>query len=224
MDAPQTQDPPDTKQRLLDAAEELFAEHGFAETSMRRLTAAAGTNLAAVNYHFGGKERLFCAVLERRLRPVNEERLRRLDAFEAQGGAPTLEQLLEAFLAPALQLLDAAEDGPRRVPRLLARVNLTEAPWAGDFRRMFDRVVARFQPALQRALPNLAPATLFWRMYFVIGAMVMTLSDPKRVCLMSDGRCVIEGTDETLRQLVAFAAGGLRAEDAAAARGREERA
>ena len=65
-----------TKDRILDAAESLFMEHGFEATSLRSITAAAGVNLAAVNYHFGSKEELFQAVLTRRLDPMNQERAR----------------------------------------------------------------------------------------------------------------------------------------------------
>src|SRR5438067_208004 len=81
-----------TKSRILDAAERLFLEHGFEATSLRQLTAAAGVNLAAVNYHFGSKEELFQAVLTRRLDPVNQERIDLLTKLEREAGlkAPPL--------------------------------------------------------------------------------------------------------------------------------------
>ena len=64
----------DTKQKLLDVAEHLFAVRGYHNTSLRMITAAAEVNLAAVNYHFGGKEGLLAAVFSRRLLPLNELR------------------------------------------------------------------------------------------------------------------------------------------------------
>src|SRR5215831_15729480 len=73
-----------TKNRILDAAEALFMEHGFEATSLRQITAAAGVNLAAVHYHFGGKEELFEAVLTRRLDPMNQERVALLTRFESE--------------------------------------------------------------------------------------------------------------------------------------------
>ena len=79
----------DTKSRILDAAEELFMEHGFEATSLRLITTAANVNLAAVNYHFGSKEELFQAVLTRRLDPMNRDRMQLLTAYEAaSGGSP----------------------------------------------------------------------------------------------------------------------------------------
>src|SRR5512142_2236986 len=95
-----------TKVRILDAAEQLFMEHGFEATSLRQLTSAAGVNLAAVNYHFGTKEELFQAVLTRRLDPMNQERIERLERLEREaGGKPiTCEKILFAMLIPALRI------------------------------------------------------------------------------------------------------------------------
>ena len=91
----------DTKQHILDTAEQLFAERGYAATSLRAVTQAAGVNLAAVNYHFGSKTGLLFAVVERRVNPVNAERLRLLDTLESGPEPPELEAVLRAFIAPA---------------------------------------------------------------------------------------------------------------------------
>ena len=71
---------PDTKQRILDSAERLFAEYGFAGVSLRTIIADAKVNLAAIHYHYRSKEALFDAVILRRLEPINRERLELLDA------------------------------------------------------------------------------------------------------------------------------------------------
>src|SRR5262252_5809342 len=83
-----------TKDRILDAAEALFMEHGFEATSLRSITAAAGVNLAAVNYHFGSKEELFQAVLTRRLDPMNQERIELLEALEREPKPPSCEKVI----------------------------------------------------------------------------------------------------------------------------------
>ena len=80
----------DTRDRLLDTAERLFAERGVDATSLRHITTEAEANLASVNYHFGSKEALFRQIFARRIGPINEERLRLLDACEANN-PPTLE-------------------------------------------------------------------------------------------------------------------------------------
>src|SRR5437764_13750276 len=103
--------PAATKQRILDTAESLFMEHGFEATSLRSITAAAGVNLAAVNYHFGSKEELFQSVLTRRLDPMNHARLSLLTRLEAAAAPPPLScaEILEAHGVPALTLARAPE-------------------------------------------------------------------------------------------------------------------
>src|SRR5229473_1958066 len=89
--------PLDTKTRILNAAEKLFGKNGFDATSLRDITAEAQVNLAAVNYHFQSKDSLIDSVIERRIEPVNQRRIQMLDTV---GPSPTLEQILEAFMAP----------------------------------------------------------------------------------------------------------------------------
>ena len=102
-----------TRRRILDTAERQFALHGFAGTSLRGITREAGVNVAAIHYHYGSKERLLRATMERIVAPVNAERLRLLDeAIAAAGGAPTVEAILSAFLCPDLLLIrDLGERG-----------------------------------------------------------------------------------------------------------------
>src|SRR5690349_3437031 len=94
----------DTRESLLGAAESLVSEHGIQAASLRQITQQAGANLAAVNYHFGSKDGLVRAVFSRRLRPMNEERHRRLELVDLEAG-DALEQVLRAFLEPLLRLL-----------------------------------------------------------------------------------------------------------------------
>src|SRR5215213_4334584 len=93
----------ETRTRILDAAEELFMLHGFEGTSMRVLTAAAGVNLAAVNYHFGSKDALIEALFRRRLDPMNGARVAELERLEtaARGRALAQEQIIRAFIGPS---------------------------------------------------------------------------------------------------------------------------
>src|SRR5213595_3553615 len=120
-----------TKDRILDAAESLFMEHGFEATSLRSITAAADVNLAAVNYHFGSKEELFQAVLTRRLDPMNQARVALLDRFEGEAGdAPvSCERILSALLTPALALSRDPERGGKNFLRVLGRAYADPAPF-----------------------------------------------------------------------------------------------
>src|SRR4029453_3762817 len=89
----------ETRTRILDAAEELFMQHGFEGTSMRQLTAKAGANLAAVNYHFGSKDALMGAVFRRRLDPMNAGRIAELERLEKEAAGRPLspEAIIHAF-------------------------------------------------------------------------------------------------------------------------------
>jgi AcrR family transcriptional regulator len=203
-----------TKERILDAAEQLFAEHGFAATSLRMITAAARVNLAAVNYHFHSKEALIRAVFDRRLGPVNQERLQLLEACEARAGRrpPPLEEVLEAFFGPALRLGRGLARRGIDFQRLMGRMySETGEQFRSLLQEQFTEVAVRFRAALRRALRRLPPAELYWRMHFGIGAMAHTLAGVEYLQFVSEGRCDPSDVEGTVRRLVTFLSAGLRA-------------
>ena len=114
-----------TKERILDTAERLFAAQGYAATSLRGIIAEAGVNLAAVHYHFHSKEALLEAVILRRSVPANHERLALLDRFEKEAGGnpPPLEKVIEAFVAPTLQMSRDPQSGSMVFMKLLGRLH-----------------------------------------------------------------------------------------------------
>lgn len=169
----------DTKQKILDAAEHLFAREGFHCTSLRRITGTAGVNLAAVNYHFGSKEALLEEVLRRRLDPLNRERNVRLEAVreDARQKAlpPTVADALRAFLEPTMALRDPAS-GASDFVVLVGRGLANPGGAVGEcFLRMMHETALRLYQLLCAALPDTAPEVVFWRMQFAIGAMSHTL-------------------------------------------------
>ncbi len=201
-----------TKERLLDAAERLFADQGFAATSLRDLTAAADANLAAVNYHFGSKDALLEAVFEHRLGPVNRARLELLDGFEAEHGndAVALERILWANLSPPFRKLHDERDPGSNFMRLVARLNVDPNHHIHEvFLRQFETVRQRFLAALERTLPHLDRTEVERRMHYVLGSMMHTFCWSQAVhCLCSVAPP--EG-DQVLRSLIGFAAAGMRA-------------
>jgi len=200
-----------TRDRILDAAEHLFASRGFSGVSLRAIIKEAGVNTAAVHYYFGSKEGLVMAVLERRAAPVNHARLARLDEIEARhpGGALPVEEVVAAFLRPAVDLYRAAAERPW-LPRLMGRA-LTEAD--RDVRaiifRIFDEVFERFARAFARALPGLSRKELEMRMQFMIGAMVFCVAFSD-VPLDIEDNAEVGDLDRRMQQLVAFIAAGMR--------------
>jgi len=202
-----------TKERILDAAEVLFAEQGFAGTSLRAITTAAGANLAAVNYHFGSKESLIDAVFSRRIDPINRERLEWLDRLEAAGEA-SLEQILEAFLAPPLRVSQDPLDGAslQHVAQMIGHA--TSRP---DSRikellmHQFETILERFTAALAKQLPELDPAQLLWRFLFMVGSMAHTMAISRDIKLFTQGLCDPHGVEGLIRSMVPFVAAGFRA-------------
>lgn len=204
-----------TKTRILDAAEELFMEHGFEATSLRLITTAAGVNLAAANYHFGSKEELFQAVLTRRLDPMNRQRMDLLDRFEqaAQGTPLSCDKILSAMFIPALKLARDQETGGKNFLRLLGRAYADPAPFIRDFlSQQYRDMIGRFRTAFAAALPHLAKDELSWRLHFVLGALSYTLAGTDALKMIAQYQPDEADNDELLlSRLAPFLAAGLMA-------------
>lgn len=175
----------DTKTRILDAAEELFVEVGYDGMSLRQITSAAEVNLAAVNYHFGGKDPLTHAMLARRLDRLNQERLTALDAYQAAHGARiTTEHVLIAMFAPALRMSHADATGGRRFLRFLGRAYTDVSPVVQGFiATHYTATLTRFFTAFQQTLPHLPREELGFRLHFAMGALssILAGSNPNRL-------------------------------------------
>ncbi len=199
-----------TKDRILDAAEHLFADAGFAVTSLRDITRDAGVNLASVNYHFGSKEALLAAVLARRFAPINELRLQRLDEIGRTSGesGPELEDVLRAFIAPPFEMRIADGAGGRRVIRLLGRVHVeTNDEFREAFATQFTPMFSRFLPAFQRALPDIDPTEIAARTWFLVGSMAHTMMWGE----MAGPTNTSPDPGELMESLIQFGAAGLSA-------------
>ncbi|WP_395107606.1 TetR/AcrR family transcriptional regulator [Actinomadura sp. SCN-SB] len=171
-----------TKERILDAAESLFGERGFAGTSLRALTDAAGVNVASVNYHFGSKEGLLRAVVQRAMASVNADRERMLDQLEAGGDEPTVEELVRAFVTTGASLVARHGERERQVARFIGRVMCEPEP---EVRRLFAAEVGpvegRYAQVLAKALPHLTAEEVAFRYQAMVGLIALhqsgTLAD-----------------------------------------------
>jgi len=200
----------DTRTAILEAAEAVFAEVGFARASIRRIIRRAGVNLAAVHYHFGSKEGLVEAVIQRRVAPINARRLELLAALERahpRGRLP-LKPVLDAFLRP---MHEAHEGGqvPDRLRRLYGRlIGEADESWGGLLERQFGTVLRRFTTALARALPGVPEPVLVQRLFYTIGAAAHGLFKPPGFRPLARS---LPGADAGFEDLLNYAAAGLRA-------------
>ncbi len=172
----------ETRTKILDTAERLFAVDGFASTSLRAITREAKVNLAAVNYHFGSKSRLIEEVLSRLATPLNKERLRLLDEAEARAGdgPPKLDAVLAAFFGPPIRTRTDPRYADNLLVRLLGRAHADPREEVQQvLRRLFSEPFLRFGAALRRCLPHLAAEEIFWRMHFGVGGMVFSIAIPE---------------------------------------------
>jgi AcrR family transcriptional regulator len=205
---------PCRRDRILDAAEETFAEFGFAGASLRHMVQEANVNLATVYYYFGSKGGLMEAVLKRRFGPLREEHLGLLRQFQqaAPGRALPVEQILEAMLLPPLRL--AATESTRRqaVTRLIGRIVTEPDPQTQEIlRRQRAPVRGAFLEALTASLPGVSPTILRWRMELVWGALAFILVHPQRLAAETPGTGVPLDVGRVLAEMIRFFLPGFRA-------------
>jgi AcrR family transcriptional regulator len=187
----------DTRQKILDSAEQLIAEQGYTATSLRQIIGSAGVNLAAIHYHFGSKDQLLYQLVMRKAGPVNEKRVELLDRYAAEsGGAPlSIEQILDAFFAP---MVETADENPQFV-RVMGRI-VVEGLLPSILQNAFQPMFGRFVAALRQATPELSDEEFQWRIHFMLGVMAHTM-------VGAPGG----NFGERIGRLVRFLAGGFRA-------------
>jgi len=208
----------ETTDRILDAAERLFMEHGYDGASMRMLTTAAGVNLAAINYHFGSKEGLLQAVFKRRLVWLNGERLRILDELERSANGQPLRpsQILEAFFGTLIAMGEKEELGGMVFLRLIGRTLTEPAGFIRDFfAGEYQKVVERYKEALYKALPDVPRDEIAWRFQFMLGAMSYAIADTDALQILGGMAPAHDGDAIYARRLrerlMPFLLAGLRA-------------
>lgn len=203
----------DIRRTIMDVAEILFAEDGYKRVGLRQLTSAAGVNVAAVNYYFGGKLGLLEAVFRRRAEPINAERKARFARYRAAIGAsrPDVEPILAAFIEPTLRAGHLG-DGGHTYRLLTGRMSTNPDP---EVRKVlfeiFDEVGHEFAELLRAALPDLTEEDFYWRLACVIGSMQYVLADNGRIQVLAGPGFSMANVDQALQYLIPFLAAGLKA-------------
>lgn len=202
----------ETRERILDVAEQAFSRHGFDGVTLRTVAKAAGVDTALLHYYFDSKKGLFDAVFLRRAEILNQDRMEALDRYEAEAGDKvTVEGAVAAFLNPVLERCANAGPGWRAYFALIGVVNNTPV-WGGEtMTRYFDPVIHRLISVVRKALPKAREEDLFWSYHMLSGSLTLTLAETGRIDTLSSGLCRSEDIAAVTPRMIAYAAAGFRA-------------
>jgi AcrR family transcriptional regulator len=198
-----------TKALVFNAAERLFAVHGFQKVSVRDITAEAGVNLASVNYHFGSKDALLFEIFRKRTAELNRARARMLhEANDRYQGKPPVRAILEALIAPPVRWGDP-KAGRRISAQFLIRSRGEGTEEMREALRSDVSHLRRFADALLMARPDLPPEEIYWRMHFVLGMIHNNrFAEFDRLHTLSEGLTREEDAETLIRRMVDFAEAG----------------
>lgn len=201
-----------TKDKILNAAEALFAEHGFEQTSLRQITAEADVNLASVNYHFGSKKALIQAVIARYASVFMPALEAKLTPFEQQTTISSL-AIFNCFREPLSRLNEVRKHG---AAIYLSLLGYAYAEIQGHLRKFmlheYGAVVLKLVTLLHRANPQLSDEEIFWRLHFVLGSTVFSQvsSQALQEIAAADFHSQVSAED-IIEKLIPFIAGGMDA-------------
>lgn len=199
----------EAREKILDAAEQLFSRNGFHGVTIKEVAQLAGVDAALLHYYFVNKPTLFDAVFERRAEIANQVRFDAMERYVREAGdARTVEGLINAFLGPIFELVIEGGDGWRSYGALVAQVNNSPELGGGIMRTHFDPVAKELVRLLHQLMPDATEEDLYWGYHFLSGAFTYSLAQTGRVDRLSDGLCC--STDmQAINQRMAplFAAG-----------------
>src|ERR1700716_2670779 len=197
-----------TRAAILNSAERLYADRGFADVTLRDIVAAADVNLAAVNYHFGSKDELIAELFVTRSLATNRERLNELKAAEAAGGGrANIDSILRALVGPTLRGCLGRERSA--AARFMIRASIESVP---PIRRIRNREIdhlRKFVAAMRRSLPGQGDVELYWGLHFALAMAQQTVRDSERLTKLSEGKCDVDDVEGLIARVVDVAVMGL---------------
>ena len=193
-----------TRTAILSAAERLYADRGFADVTLRDIVAAAGVNLAAVNYHFGSKDELIAELFVTRSLATNRERLNELKAAEEKGGGrASIDAIMRALVGPTLRGCLGPDREGSTAARFMIRASIESVP---PIRRIKNREVdhlRKFAAAMRRALPTRDDSELYWGLHFALAMSHHTIREKERLAKLSEGKCDLNDVAGIVDRVVA---------------------
>jgi AcrR family transcriptional regulator len=211
----------ETCERILDAAEHLFARRGYRGVSLRAITDRASVPLALVGYHFSSKAGLFEALFERRMEDINADRRARLEAILVAAGdkPPPLDDVVDVLIGPLVRASHDPARGGVDFARLINDLLNTadQERVLPLIERYFDAMARPFIAALRRALPERSEADIQWAYHFASGALAHSIANVGRLARLSGGVCRAGDGEEHLARLRRYLIAGFSSPTDAAA-------
>ena len=201
------------RDRILDVAEALFAQHGYDGVTMRQISSGAEVDVALANYHFGKKLDVFYAVFNRRASTLSEMRRDVMKRNQQENGdeAQTLEQIIEVFLLPLKFAQETGEAGWKNYMALLAYV-MTSPVWNKELMKdNFDKHVGEFITALKQVFPTASEKDIHWCYHYMSGALALTFAQTGRIDRLSKGQCHSSDFESAYDRMIPFLASGFKA-------------
>lgn len=201
-----------TREKLLDVAEQLFSEQGFDGVSVRDITDAADVRLASVNYHFETKKQLFYEVIKRRADRLNTDRRRALDAipFDELDTEDAVKAIVSAFIDPMYLLSTQGGDGWKNYCRLIAQQTAlrSSSPQTAQF---FNPVALEVIKLFQSVVPGFDEQKAHYAFQYLVGAMIYIFAENERLDVLSDKKYSSHDLDSLCSDLVTFVSAGILA-------------
>jgi AcrR family transcriptional regulator len=200
-----------TQEAILDAAEQVFATHGYEGATMREIAKKAGVNQALLHYHFETKDNLYERVVERRSSAINRYRNELLDALHADGAVPTLEQLLYVLYAPHAYMRGGSSNTVAAYTQMILAITIgSDERSQALMTKYFDGIARRFIDAFMGVQPELSRAEAVWAYLFALGVRAQVHARNNRAARLSDGLCDNTDLEEVVELVVPFVAAGIR--------------
>lgn len=204
----------ETQIEIIKAAEVEFAQHGFAGASVREITKRAKVNIAAINYHFGGKRELFKAMVRYRIEPINAKRIAMLDAaYAASGMEPLpLRQVVDIIVRPLVTQLIGTEGEDFQFMTAMGRALTEEREFMFDLHRnLLAEILKRFHAALAHSLKGTPEKEVFYSLHFLSCSMIGAMNQHARLGIISHGNVDLKDIDALVDRLTRFITGGIEA-------------
>lgn len=200
-----------TREKIMDSAELLFADHGYEGTSLRSIMAHADVSISLINYHFGTKEGLLRAIFESKTETISRQRRDWIQAAICTKTPLQLEEILRGYFLPSFRN-SLRHHRTNHFMRLVGRIGSDRSEIAQQMmREFFDGFQRDFIEVLKSSLPHLSEKDLYWRLHCLLCILTHSINNPRRIFELSKGVCDFTKVDEAFEHLLPFLVDGLRA-------------